>query len=137
MARTAIPVSTFTSGVLLNNAGTAIDQSNGMYVDLSSTAIPAANGSEDLFLYITNSDSGTHTVTVRAGVGGGATPGAAFRSGLGDLTTGAMTGTTGTAFIGPLDSMRFAQLDGKINVDFNSGAAGKVWALLIPRTPAV
>lgn len=137
MARTAIPLSTFTSGADLNDAGTAIDQSNGMNVALASTGIPAANGSEDLFLYVTNTDTGTHTVTIRKGVGGGATAGAAMRSGLGDLVTGNLTGSTGTAFIGPLDSMRFAQADGSINVDFSSGAAGKIWALLIPRVPQV
>lgn len=135
--RTQIPLSTFTGGFDLNDAGTSVDQSNGMYVDLSSTTIPAANGSEDLFLYVTNTDSSTHTVTIRKGVGGGATPGAAMRSGLGDLVSGNLTGTTGNAFVGPLDSMRFAQTDGKINVDFSSGAAGKIWALLVPRVPQV
>lgn len=137
MARTQIPISTFTSGADLNDAGTSIDASNGMYVDLSSTAIPAANGSEALVLYVTNTAGSTKTVTIKAGVGGGATPGAAIRSGLGDYTTGNLSATTGNAFIGPLDSSRFAQLDGKINIDFAASTAGKIWAVLIPRTPAI
>lgn len=137
MARTQIPLSTFTSGADLNDAGTSIDASNGMYVDLSSTAIPAANGSEALVLYVTNTAGSTKTVTIKAGVGGGATPGAAIRSGLGDYTTGNLSATTGSAFIGPLDSSRFAQLDGKIYLDFSSGTTGKVWAILIPRVPQV
>lgn len=135
MARTQIPLSTFTGGIDLNDAGTAIDATNNMYIAMASTAVPAANGTEDLFLYVTNTDSSTHTVTIKAGVGGGATPGAAMRSGLGDLTTGNLTATTGSAFIGPLDSMRFAQADGTINVNFSASSAGKVWALLVPRQP--
>lgn len=137
MARTQIPLATFTSGADLNDAGTSIDQSNGMYVDLSSTAIPSANGSEGLILYVTNTAGATKTVTVRSGVGGGATPGAAIRSGLGDYTTGNLNATTGSAFIGPLDSTRFAQLDGKINIDFSSGITGKIYALLIPAAPQI
>jgi hypothetical protein len=134
---TKIPLSTFTAGADLNDAGTAIDVTNGMYIDLTSTAIPAANGSEDLFLYVTNTDGSTHTVTIKAGVGGGATAGAAFRSGLGDFTTGNLNATTGNAFIGPLDSSRFVQLNGRIYVDFDAGAAGKIYALLIPRVPQI
>lgn len=138
MARTQIPLSTFTSGADLNDAGTAIDQSNGMYINLASTAVPAANGSEDLLLYVTNTYSGgVGTVTVRAGVGGGATPGAAIRSGLGDYTSGNLTASTGTAFIGPFDSARFIQSDGTLHLDFSASMTGKIWALLIPRAPAI
>lgn len=137
MARTNLPLSTFTSGADLNDAGTSVDQANGMNIALASTAIPAVNGSEDLFLYVTNTAAATHTVTIRKGVGGGATPGAAMRSGLGDYTTGNLNANTGTAFIGPLDSMRFAQSDGSINLDFDSGFTGKIWALLVPRTPQI
>lgn len=134
---TQIPLSTFTNGADLNDAGTAIDVTNGMYIDLSSTAVPAANGSEDLFLYVTNTAGSTKTVTVRAGVGGGATPGAAIRSGLGDFVTGNLSATTGSAFIGPLDSSRFIQTNDRIYLDFASGMTGSIWALLIPRAPAI
>jgi hypothetical protein len=132
---TQIPLSTFTSGTDLNDAGTAIDVTNGMYIDLTSTAMPAANGSEDLLLYVTNTAGSTKTVTIKAGVGGGVTPGQAFRSGLGDFTTGNLSATTGSAFIGPLDSSRFMQLNSRIYLDFSSGMTGNVWAILIPRTP--
>lgn len=137
MSRTQIPISTFTSGADLNDAGTSIDASNGMYIDLSSTTIPAARGSESLLLYVTNTAGATKTVTIKAGAGGGGTAGAAIRSGLGDYTSGNLSATTGSAFIGPLDSSRFAQSDGKINIDFAASTAGKIWAVLLPRTPAI
>jgi hypothetical protein len=106
-----------------------------MYIDMTSTAMPAINGTEDLILYVTNTAGATKTVTVRAGVGGGATAGQAFRSGLGDFTTGNLSATTGNAFIGPFDSSRFMQLNGQIYLDFASSMTGKVWAILVPRTP--
>lgn len=137
MARTNLPLSTFTSGADLNDAGTSVDQANGMNVALASTAIPAGNGSESLVLYVTNTSAGTATVTVRKGVGGGATAGAAMRSGIGDLTTGNLSASTGTAFIGPFDPMRFAQADGSLNIDFSSGFTGKIWAILLPPAPTV
>jgi hypothetical protein len=137
MARTQLPLSTFTSGADLNDAGTNIDATNGMYIDLTSTAIPAAPGSEKLLLYVTNTAGATKTVTVKAGTGGGVTPGAAMRSGLGDYTTGNLSATTGSAFIGPFDSSRFMQSNGQIYIDFAASTAGKIWAVLMPRTPAI
>ena len=121
------------NGAVLNNAGTAIDATNGMNIALSSTSIPAAGGADTLILYVQNTTASTKTVTVCAGVGGGATPGAAFRSGLGDFTTGNLTASTGTAFIGPFDVARFVQADGSINVDFASGMTGTIWAVLLPK----
>jgi hypothetical protein len=134
MARTNLPVTNMTpNSAVLNSAGTAIDASNGMNIQFSSTSIPAAGGPDTLILYVQNSTASTKTVTVRAGVGGGATPGAAFRSGLGDLTTGNLSASTGTAFIGPFDVSRFVQTDGSINVDFASGMTGTIWAVLLPK----
>lgn len=133
MSRTQIPVSTFTGGIDLNDAGTAIDQSNGMYVSIPTSNIPATGNADRLLLYVANSASGTKTVTVKAG----ASPVPAFRGGEGDLTTGNMTASTGTAFIGPLETARFAQSDGTINVDFSSGTTGTIWAILLPRAPQV
>lgn len=136
MARTNLPVTNLTAnGAVLNSAGTAIDATNGMNISLSAgtTSIPAGGDSDELILYVQNTAGATKTVTVRAGVGGGATMGPAFRSGIGDLTTGNLNATTGTAFIGPFDPSRFLQLDGSINVDFATGTTGTIWALLKPR----
>ena len=134
MARTNLPLTNLVpNGAVLNNAGTAIDATNGMNIAIPTNAIPAGGDCDELVLYVQNTTGSTKTVTVRAGVGGGANPGAAFRSGLGDLTTGNLTATTGTAFIGPFDPARFLQADGSINVDFASSMTGTIWALLKPR----
>lgn len=134
MARTNLPPTSLTSnGAVLNSAGTAIDATNGMNVQLPASSVPANSGADRLVLYVQNTAAATKTVIVRAGVGGGATPGQAFRSGLGDFTSGNLSASTGTAFIGPLESARFAQSDGSINVDFASGTTGTVWALLLPK----
>lgn len=135
MSRTNLPLTTLTAnGAVLNNAGTAIDATNGMNIAITSTGVPAPGSSDEIILYVQNSTSSTKTVTVRAGVGGGATAGPAFRSGIGDLVTGNLTATTGTAFIGPFDPSRFLQTDGSINVDFASSMTGTIWAIQKPRS---
>lgn len=135
MARTNLPLTNLTAnGAVLNNAGTAIDATNGMNIQIPTTGIPSGANLDRLVLYVQNTTAATKTVTVDAGVGGGSTPGQAFRSGLGNLTTGNLTASTGTAFIGPFDVSRFAQLDGSVNIDFASGMTGTIWAILLPRT---
>lgn len=135
MARTNLPLTTLTpNSAVLNNAGTAIDQANGMNIQLPTTSIPAAPQSDTLVLYVKNATAATETVTVRAGTNTTGDPNSpAFRAGLGDLTTGNLTASTGTAFIGPFDPSRFQQSDGSINVDFASGATGTIWALVLPK----
>lgn len=134
MARTNLPLTNLTgNGSVLNNAGTAIDATNGMNIALPATSIPSSSDADMLVLYVQNTTASTKTVTVRAGVGGGITPGPAFRSGMGDFTTGNLSASTGTAFIGPLETARFAQLDGSINIDFAASMTGTVWALLVPK----
>lgn len=134
MARTNLPLTSLTAnGAVLNNAGTAIDATNGMNIQIPTNTIPAPGDADHIVLYVQNTTAGTKTVTVRAGVGGGTTAGAAFRSGLGDFTSGNLTASTGTAFIGPFDPSRFLQSDGSINVDFASSMTGTIWALLVPR----
>lgn len=128
MARTQIPLSTFTSFADLNDAGTAIDQANGMYINLGDT-IPANGGIERLVIYVANTHAATQTVTVRAGT----TNPPAFEGGEGDLTTGNLTASTGTAFITGLHSSRFAQSDGTVNIDFSSGTTGTVIAFVMPK----
>ncbi len=129
MARTNLPLTTLTpNSAVLNNAGTAIDAANGMTIALPSNAIPASPDAEQLILYVTNTFAGTKTVTVRAGTSNPP----AFRGGLGDLTTGNLTASTGTAIIGPFDSARFIQSDGSISVDFAASMTGLIWAEIVP-----
>lgn len=133
MARTNLPLSTFTSGADLNDAGTTVDQANGMNIQLPSTAIPVGGSTDRLILYVTNTAAATHVVTIRAGT---SLP-PAFEGGKGDVTTGNLTASTGTAFIGPFEPARFVQSDGSVNVDFDSGFTGKIWAILLPRVPQI
>lgn len=135
MARTNLPLTALTAnGAVLNNAGTAIDATNGMNIAIPSTGIPAVGSTDEIILYVQNTTASTKTVTVRAGVGTGVTPGAAFRSGIGDFVSGNLTASTGTAFIGPFDPSRFVQADGSLNVDFAASMTGTIWALQRPRS---
>lgn len=130
MARTNLPITNMTAnGAVLNQAGTAIDATNGMNVALTSTGIPAAGNADRLVLYVQNTTASTKTVTVKAG----ASNPPAFQSGKGDLVTGNLSANTGTAFIGPFEVARFIQSDGSINVDFAASMTGTIWAILLPR----
>lgn len=127
MARTNLPLSTLVpNGVLPIPAGTVIDQTNGMNVQLPTTAIPAAPGMADLFLYVATTNAANDNVIIRAGVNP-----PAFRSGMGDLTVVAPT-ANGGGVVGPLESARFAQSDGSINIDFGAGTTGKITAFIRP-----
>jgi hypothetical protein len=132
MTATNLPLTTLVpNGSLDIPAGTAIDQSNGMTIALPATAIPAAPNIDHLFLFVATTNGADKTVTVKAGVGGGATPGPAFRSGLGDLTVTAHA-ASGGCVIGPLESARFAQTDGSVLLAFQSGIAGTITAFIMP-----
>lgn len=135
MARTNLPLTTLTpNGAVLNNAGTAIDATNGMNVQLPSNVIPAPGSYERVVLYVQNTAAATKTVTVRAGTGAPGYPNVpAFRAGKGDFTTGNLTASTGTAFIGPFDPSWFEQSDGSLNIDFAAGTTGTIWAIQLPR----
>jgi hypothetical protein len=147
MARTNLPLSTFTGFIDLNDAGTAIDSTNNMNIALPSTGIPASGFEYELLIYVQNTTASTQTVTIKAGDNTNYKNVPAFRAALGDLVTGNLTASTGTAFIGPLESARFVQSGaqgvqppgtpdqpaGSVNINFSSGMTGKVWAILLPR----
>jgi hypothetical protein len=128
MPRTQIPLTTLTRNSITDiPAGTAIDQSNGMYIDLASTAIPAGPGAENLTIEVRTTNGADKAITIKAGVGGGVTSGQSFRSGIGDLALTAHA-ASGGGVIGGLESARFMQLDSKINIDFASGTTGWITA---------
>lgn len=150
-ARTALtPKVLSANGSIVNmlNDGTnftATDATNGMSIAVSSTAIPAGGNIDHMVLLILNTNSTGRTVTIRAATpdGGAAKTGAgtanaagtypSFEAGKGDLTTSAMTGTTGLGIIGPFEVARFLQPDGTVSVDF-SGATGFIAAFILPRS---
>lgn len=146
MARTQLPLTTLVSnGAVLNQAGTAIDQANGMYIALPTTAIPAPGSLERLVIYATNTFAGVNAIIVRAGLYVTSTPVFAsmvkvgylnllsFEAGKGDLTTGNLTASTGFAWVGPLEVARFLNQDGGIALDFSATMTGLIWAFQLPR----
>jgi len=149
-ARTTLTPKVLTgNGAIVNmtNTGTnmtATDDTNGMSIAIPTTGIPAGPNIDRMILLVLNTNGTGRTVTVRAATpdGGAAKTGAgtanpaqtypAFEAGKGDLTTSAMTLTTGIGVIGPFEVARFLQPDGTVSVDF-SGATGFISAILLPR----
>lgn len=139
-----------TNGSIVNmlNDGTNMstcDNTNGNSITITNTGIPAAAAFSQLILLVLNTNGTGRTVTIRGASsdGGNAKTGAGantdwyanvpgFTAAKGDLTTSAMTATTGLGIIGGLDPARFVQPDGTISVDW-SGATGFFKAILIPR----
>lgn len=124
---------------------TAVDNTNGMSVAIPTTGFPAGANIDRLILLILNTNGTGRTVTIRAATpdGGVTKTGAGtsspaftypgFTAGKGDLTTSAMTATTGLGVVGPFEVARFLQPDGTISIDF-SGATGFIAAILLPRS---
>lgn len=133
MARTNLPTTALVanSGVL-NPTATAVDQANGMNILLPSTAIPRTADADHLVLVVANTAAAAHNVIVRAGAGEPGAYGPAFRTGKGDLTFSVTNAQT--AYVGPFEVARFAQADGSLNIDFDTGFTGTVLALLMPVT---
>jgi len=126
MARTAITLHTLApNSSITAPSGDTADQTNGMNLALPSTALPASAGAQNLFFIVNNTAGTTKAVTIDAGVNP-----PALRSGEGALSVS--IATTATAWIGPLESARFAQADGSINVDFASGFTGTIIAAVLP-----
>lgn len=136
MARTSVTPTALTgNGIIDIPAGTTINATlvtNGVNIPLNTETVPSGPLARDTFLYVTNTAGADKAVTIRGGVGGGATAGPAFRSGLGDLVVTAHT-ASGGGIIGPLESARFAQLDGSVNVDFGTGLTGVLTVFQIPK----
>lgn len=128
MARTNLPVTNLTANGGTALSTTAIDQANGMNLQLASSAIPAAATAENLVLVVANTAASPYSVIVRAG----ASNPPAFRAPLGDVSVSVTNGTT--KYIGPFDYARVVQSDGSLNIDFTSGMTGTIQALLLPRS---
>jgi hypothetical protein len=120
MARTVVPKSNFVgNGNLADPAGTAVDITNDHYI--------AAAPTDRLVLRVTNTHGSAHNVVVKAG----AYP-PAVAAGQGDLTV-SVAATTGVQWIGPLESGRFMQADGSINVDIEAAHTGTITAFVLPK----
>lgn len=129
MPRTVIPLTSLVANAGANEAaGTAVDPTNGHYVDVGGRA-------GKLVIMVNNTFAGTKVVTVKAG---GANP-PAPRKGIGDLAFTAQA--SGRSFVGPLESARFIQpkggtdggtAGGRIFIDLAAAITGTIWAMFIP-----
>lgn len=119
MARTNVPVTAVTANAENENpATTAIDATN-------NHVIPAGSVTDRLLLRIVNTFAGSKVVTIKAGVNP-----PAVRSGLGDLAI-TMAAQNDVAYV-VIESARFAQADGSINIDVAAATTGSILALRLP-----
>jgi hypothetical protein len=150
MPRTALVPKTLagnTGIVNMLNDGTnftAIDNTNGHTVAISTTGFPSGASIDRMLLLVLNTNGTGRVLTVRgatsdggaaktgAGTASAATTYPSFEGGKGDLVFSAMTATTGIGIFGPFEVARFMQPDGTISIDVN-GATGFIAALLLPK----
>lgn len=115
MARTAVTVTALSTnaGVSVAGVGTAIDATNGHVI--------ATDGrTHRLIIHVKNTTGSSKAVTVKAS--SSLVP--AFRSSLGDLVV-TIAATTGEQML-VLESARFAQPDGSINIDIAASMTGTI-----------
>ena len=125
MARTAVtvtklPVNTATAEV----TDTTIDATNSHII-----TPPAGFTDEELLIRITNTTSSTKTATIKAG----ANP-PALSAGVGDLVVSLTAGnvTPQIAWV-RVESARFSQKDGTLNVDIAASMTGTIGCFAVPR----
>lgn len=124
MARTAIAYRDLAANGSLNGATgpTTVDSTlvtNGVVVN---GAVP-----ERTIIRTTHTDAAAHDLIVRAGDNP-----PAVAAGLGDLTV-EVAATSGVRYFGPFESGRFLQADGTMEIDFETGYAGTIDILRIPK----
>ena len=106
-------------------AMTTIDQAGGMNIPVTpgTGGEPASLDINHIWLLVMTTNGADKAVTVKAGTG----TAPSFRGGSGDMSY-AVKASAGGALIGPLDTQRFAQNDGSINLTFASGMTGQIAA---------
>jgi hypothetical protein len=87
----------------------------------------AADSADRLFFYIVNADSADKTFTVKAGTG----TAPSTRGGTGDLAV-TISHTAGGGIVGPIETNRFAQSDGSINLTFSATTSVTIGAYMLP-----
>lgn len=121
MARTAVTLESLTKTGATGPTGTAADPTNGHNVALAGVPL------EEVVFRFLNTNGTNRVATIKAG----ANP-PALSSGLGD-TAMTVTATTGDFWIGGLESARYLQADGSVNIDLAASFAGTVFAIRVPR----
>ena|SRR5271157_728820 len=128
MARTNLPLTKLSfDNVIDINAGTVIDQANGMIISFVTSDIPSDDDMTTLMLMVETTNGADKSVIVRKGVNP-----PAFRQSLGDLTV-TVHAASGGGIVGPFKNSRFEQADSSIWIDFTSGITGWITAYLLPK----
>jgi hypothetical protein len=119
--RDAITATKIARNTALNLGSLAAPANGAAFTQTNGQAIAIGNGAR-FGLLVYNSKAGAIVITVKAGVSPPATS-----AGLGDYSYTCPT-TVFFTMIGPLETARFAQADGKIYVDTDAAATGTMWA---------
>jgi hypothetical protein len=120
MPRDAVAVTALASGAATATpAGVAVNTTNG-------ATIGAIGDGSRVVVRVTNTHTATHIVTFKAGVNP-----PALRAGLGDLEVSLLKETD---VLVVLETARFVQADGTINVDYATGLTGAISVLKIPKS---
>jgi hypothetical protein len=124
MARTALTPRALVANGNLNGAtgATTIDSTL-----VTNGAVITGAEPERTVLRVANTEASTNVLTVRKGDNP-----PALAAGQGDLAV-TIAATSGVQYIGPLESGRFLQADGSLEIDFETGMTGTIEALLLPR----
>lgn len=120
MPRTAVPVVTLSKTGAATNAGTTADPTNGHVVDLGGFPL------ESFVFRFTNTNGSDRVATI---VAGDSPP--ALSAGQGNLAI-TVPATSGDMTVAALESARFIQSDGTVNIDLAASFAGAVRAFRIP-----
>jgi hypothetical protein len=124
MPRTSIAYRALVPNSSLNGATgpTTVDAT------LVTNGVVVANAVPELtIIRTTHTDGAAHDLIVRAGDNP-----PALAAGQGDLTV-EVAATSGVRYFGPFESGRFLQNDGTMHIDFETGYAGTIDILRVPR----
>lgn len=122
MPRTALPVTATPVATGAAPTATAVDPTNHHVIAASVTPL------EEFLIVVNNTFAGVKAVTVKAGVNP-----PALSAGQGDLVVNCAASTNGIP-IGPLESARFLQADGTLNVDIAAAMTGTIVVYKLGRT---
>lgn len=121
MPRTATPIVALSRTGAATNAGTTADPTNGHVVDLAGVPL------EEIVFRFTNTNGSDRVATILAG---DSPP--ALSAGQGNLAI-TVPATSGDMTVAGLESARYVQSDGTINIDLGASFAGAVRVFQVPR----
>lgn len=123
MARTAVTVTSLANTGTAESAGTTADPTNDHEITAAALTFPL----EELMLVFKNTNASDRVATI---VAGDSPP--AFGAGVGKLDVTVLA-TTGVMIVSGLESGRFLQSDGRLEIDLAASFAGTVHAYRVPR----